>query len=146
MTIATATHLEQKEQETTKKSLPSPSRQSSSRKSQRVYRSPSDPNDPSPFTKLKKEGVPLLSSSTSIAAATIKKEEEQYSSSMMEIDEKDEEAGTILMALAQHASRISRKQQHTYYDQDEEVGILYLFVFFPYKTTSIFIYFFFLLT
>ncbi|GAN08357.1 hypothetical protein MAM1_0201c07866 [Mucor ambiguus] len=53
----------------------------SSRKSHRVYRSPSSPNEPSPYAKSSKE-------------------------TMMEIDAKDEEAGTILMALSQHATRI----------------------------------------
>lgn len=51
------------------------------RKSQRVYRSPSSPNEPSPYAKINKN-------------------------TMMEIDAKDEEAGTILMALSQHATRI----------------------------------------
>lgn len=53
----------------------------SSRKSQRVYRSPSSPNEPSPYEKINKDTV-------------------------MEIDAKDEEAGTILMALSQHATRM----------------------------------------
>ncbi|KAL9540837.1 hypothetical protein MBANPS3_009468 [Mucor bainieri] len=52
-----------------------------SRKNHRVYRSPSSPNEPSPYEKSSKE-------------------------TMMEIDAKDEEAGTILMALSQHATRI----------------------------------------
>ncbi|KAL0138473.1 Sodium/calcium exchanger protein-domain-containing protein [Mucor lusitanicus] len=52
-----------------------------SRKSHRVYRSPSSPNEPSPYAKSSKD-------------------------TMMEIDAKDEEAGTILMALSQHATRI----------------------------------------
>ncbi|KAL9543813.1 hypothetical protein PS6_009076 [Mucor atramentarius] len=52
-----------------------------SRKSQRVYRSPSSPNEPSPYAKSSKETT-------------------------MEIDAKDEEAGTILMALSQHATRM----------------------------------------
>lgn len=51
------------------------------RKIQRVYRSPSSPDEPSPYAKVHKETV-------------------------MEIDAKDEEAGTILMALSQHAARI----------------------------------------
>ncbi|KAK4516618.1 uncharacterized protein ATC70_011593 [Mucor velutinosus] len=51
------------------------------RKSHRVYRSPSSPSEPSPYAKSSKE-------------------------TMMEIDAKDEEAGTILMALSQHATRI----------------------------------------
>ncbi|CAO3626848.1 unnamed protein product [Mucor fragilis] len=52
-----------------------------SRKSHRVYRSPSSPNEPSPYAKSSKE-------------------------TMMEIDAKDEEAGTILMALSQHATQL----------------------------------------
>lgn len=90
---------------------PSPSTQStttthSSRKSQRVYRSPSDPNDPSPFSaaKIKKEPV------------TVKLEEEEEAKQqthLMDIDEKDEEAGTILMALAQHAGRITTSRNHS---------------------------------
>ncbi|CAO0791384.1 unnamed protein product [Mucor circinelloides] len=52
-----------------------------SRKSHRVYRSPSSSNEPSPYAKSSKETT-------------------------MEIDAKDEEAGTILMALSQHATRM----------------------------------------
>ncbi|KAI9346349.1 hypothetical protein BD770DRAFT_446737 [Pilaira anomala] len=59
---------------------------SHSRKSQRVYRSPSSVNEPSPFK--------------------IKKEPETNPTNLMEIDAEDEEAGTILMSLAQHASRL----------------------------------------
>ncbi|KAG2205962.1 hypothetical protein INT47_005280, partial [Mucor saturninus] len=57
-----------------------------SRKTQRVYKSPADANEPSPFQKEKNK--PL------------------------DIDAEDEEAGTILMSLAQHANRI-----HTTYDE-----------------------------
>ncbi|OBZ90535.1 hypothetical protein A0J61_01429 [Choanephora cucurbitarum] len=67
------------------------------RKSQRVYRSPSNPDDPSPYAK--------CASSTA--------EENR----LMEIDAKDKEAGTILMALAQHASRI---RSHSALDTIEE--------------------------
>ncbi|KAI8387456.1 hypothetical protein BD560DRAFT_382553 [Blakeslea trispora] len=56
------------------------------RKSQRVYRSPSNPDDPSPYAKC--------------ASAT------PNESHFMDIDAEDKEAGTILMALAQHANRI----------------------------------------
>jgi hypothetical protein len=58
-----------------------------SRKSERVYRSPSHVNDPSPFSKVKRE-------------------------TSMDIDAEDEEAGTILMALAQHAERILNHPHH----------------------------------
>lgn len=72
-----------------------------SRKTQRVYKSPADANEPSPFQKEKNK--PL------------------------DIDAEDEEAGTILMSLAQHANRI-----HTTYD--EKVSFLFglcnsLFIF-----------------
>jgi hypothetical protein len=66
-----------------------------SRKSDRVYRSPRI-NEPSPFSK------PLTKREAS-----------------MDIDAEDEEAGTILMALAQHAERILNHPQH-------KVGWFYL--------------------
>ncbi|CEP10019.1 hypothetical protein [Parasitella parasitica] len=52
-----------------------------SRKSHRVYRSPSSVNEPSPYAKVNKDTT-------------------------MVIDDKDEEAGCILMALSQHAARV----------------------------------------
>lgn len=60
----------------------------SSRKSQRVYRSPSDPNEPSPFSKEKKRDSQQLQHSDN--------------NKLMEIDAEDAEAGNILMALKNH--------------------------------------------
>ncbi|KAI8068133.1 uncharacterized protein B0P05DRAFT_573627 [Gilbertella persicaria] len=53
-----------------------------SRKNQRVYRSPSDPNDPSPYQK------------------------------KLDMDAEDKEAGTILMALAHHKSQFKKPTSH----------------------------------
>ncbi|KAI8636259.1 hypothetical protein BD408DRAFT_426443 [Parasitella parasitica] len=58
-----------------------------SRKSHRVYRSPSSLNEPSPYAKANTDTA-------------------------MDIDAKDEEAGSILMALSQHAARIRSNSTH----------------------------------
>ncbi len=77
----------------------------SSRKSQRVYRSPSNPNEPSPFSK------------------AIIKNETPLTKKIMEIDAEDAEAGTILMALKNHS--FSTESSSTY---DEKVNVYICFV------------------
>ncbi|KAG2228817.1 hypothetical protein INT48_006021 [Thamnidium elegans] len=74
---------------------------SHSRKSQRVYRSPSNANEQ--LFYIKKEADTTSNNNTS---------------SLMEIDAEDEEAGTILMSLAQHANRIrNHPSSNTAYDE-----------------------------
>lgn len=85
----------------------------SSRKSQRVYRSPSDPNEPSPFSKEKKRDSQQLQHSDN--------------NKLMEIDAEDAEAGNILMALKNHQFNMnpSSSSSSTY---DEKVKCTFLFI------------------
>lgn len=68
-----------------------------SRKSQRVYRSPSNANEQLFYIKKEADNIPSAATTTTNTTAN---------PSLMEIDAEDEEAGTILMSLAQHANRI----------------------------------------
>lgn len=87
----------------------------SSRKSQRVYRSPSDPNEPSPFSKEKKRDS--------------QQQQLQHSDNkLMEIDAEDAEAGNILMALKNHQFNMNASSSSSSSTYDEKVKCTFLFI------------------